>query len=105
MFTNQPEPNWKVLIENHGRCGIIRYQEDQNEIRFDWEYSGGSTVVLIWGPKEEKWNETYQWAIGRRQQVYERVAQSAILQKAPTCKYSLNFNASTIDIYEPQISE
>jgi hypothetical protein len=95
------EKNWKVNIEEHGRSGAIRYVEHQNEISFDYELSGGGSVVMVWGTEEPKWNETYQWAVDRCRQIYERVAESAILQKAPTCKYVLNLKTGTIDIYEP----
>lgn len=98
MATN--EGDWKIIIEEHGRSGVIRYLEDGNEIRFDWEFSGGNSVVFIWGPKELNWDTKYPWAADRRQPIYERVAEGAIAQKAPSCKYKLDINSGTIDIYK-----
>lgn len=97
------EISWNLAIETHGRCGIIRYLEGQNEIRFDWEFTGGGSIVLIWGPKEEDWNATYPWASDRRRQIYERVAEGTIIQKAPSCKFAVNLQTNTIDIYKPSI--
>ena len=95
------EGNWKIVIEEHGRSGVIRYVEGGNDIRFDWEFGSGNNVVFIWGTKEHNWEKTYPWAVGRCQQVFERVASGAIMQKAPTCKYKFDLNAGTIDIYAP----
>ena len=93
--------NWKVVIEERGRAGSIRYMEGPNEVRFDWEFGGGSSVVFIWGPREAGWDDKYPWAVGRRHQVYERVGESVIAQKAPSCKVKLDLAAGTIDLYKP----
>jgi len=93
--------NWKIVIEEKGRYAVIHYMEDRNAIRFDWEFSGGNNIVFIWGPKTGKCNEAYPWAADRRQLVFERVAESVSMQKAPSCKSALDLNAGTIDIYKP----
>jgi hypothetical protein len=98
---NANEKDWKVDIEEKGRYGVIHYVEGAHKVRFDWEFSGGNSIVFIWGPKAEKWNDMYSWAADRRQLVFERVAESVIKQKAPSCKAKFDLNAGTIDVYKP----
>ena len=91
---------WKVIVEEKGPSGTIRYQEGKNEAGFYWEFSGGVSLVFISGAKQTDWDAKYPWAAGRCREVYERVAEEAIAQKARGHKFTLNLSAGTIDIHK-----
>jgi len=91
--------NWSVTIKEDGPGGSIVYAEGQNKISFTWEFSGGNSVAMIWGPKEDKWAANYAWAAERRAEIFERVAQEAIKQKAPSCQFKIDLKSGTIDLH------
>ena len=74
--------DWSVEIEERGRAGYIYYKEKGNVIRFDYEI-GGSVLALIWPPDKQIWETKCPWAIGRRQEIIERVKKEVLRQKAP----------------------
>ena len=96
----QSGSQWTVTIEEHGRCGLIHYREGENVISFDWEFASGPAVVVIWPLHNERWEEMYPWAKGRKSEIIENVAGDVCRQKAPTCSFKINADMS-IDILEP----
>ena len=89
---------WKVVIKEEGRSGTIVYTESGNEARFYWEFGGGDTLVFISGAKQADWDVKYPWAAGRCQEIYERVADEVIKQKASGHKPSFNLASGFINI-------
>ena len=91
---------WKVVIEEKGPSGTVRYQEGKNEAGFYWEFSGGDSVVFMSGTKQADWDAAYSWAAGRCAEVFQRVADEVISKKARSCKSKINLPAGTINIYK-----
>ncbi len=94
------ESSWTVTIDETGRCGLIRYTEGENSALFDWEFGGGSAVVLIWPRDSNQWDEIHRWASGRRIEIMENVARDVCRQKAPACSFKINEDMSCITILE-----
>jgi hypothetical protein len=85
------QAQWHVTIKQVAQYGTIHYFEvDQSaEIKFSWEFGGGSVIVMIFSPPEVSWDKNYPWAAGRRQQIIERVAQETVRQRAPRNRYEI----------------
>lgn len=43
-------------------------------------------IACVWFPSEEKWNEAYPWAAGRRMDVMKEVAEVVRDKRAPKAK-------------------
>jgi hypothetical protein len=79
-------PNdWRVEIVVNGRDGSIIYHEGPWAASFYWEFGGGGVIAIIHGGRPLGWNESYPWAIDRRDDILERVVKEVIRQKAPAC--------------------
>lgn len=79
----------KVNIIEKGPSGTIQYSEGfwkKNTCEFYWEFGGGDVLATIWFPTEEKWNENYPWARGRRKEIMSTVAEQVRHQKARSSK-------------------
>jgi hypothetical protein len=81
-----------VEITETGPGGQIQYHEAGNRIRFDWEFGGGSTIALIFGPRASGWDSLYPWASGRQAEIFAFVGSEIIRQKAPNagCEFDLD---------------
>ena len=90
MATNSTSDQWSVAIEQNGRSGSIEYREPLGRISFYWEFGGGDTVAIIWTKNSCEWSSHYPWAVERRRQILERVANEVVRQKAPTCKADID---------------
>ena len=77
--------DWLVSITSgKGPCGGVTYHEGAATISFPWEFvSGGDSIVYI-DLSFVNWSN-YPWAIERRTEILQRVAQEVIRQKAPNC--------------------
>ncbi len=81
-----PSPSdWSVECKPSGRDGYFFYHEDSREIPFCWEYGGGDTVVIVRIDEPAKFGLRYPWAIERKVEILERVAQEVVRQRAPSC--------------------
>jgi hypothetical protein len=96
-----PEPQWKLDIEERGRCGLIHYREGENSALFDWEFAAAPVVVLIWPRGAYEWDQNYRWAFGRKIEILENVAREVCRQKAPACSFKIDEANSLITIVEP----
>ncbi len=77
----------RIKIISSGRSGTIQYLEvwlKVNDCEFYWEFGGGDTVALVWFPAEHEWDAKYPWAIGRRREIIEFVAEETRRRQAPT---------------------
>jgi hypothetical protein len=88
-----------VEITESGRGGSIYYREGANQIRFDWEFGGGSTLALLFGDKSEGWDARHPWAAGRQAEIFEFVAKSTVEQKARGHRYKIELDSGDITIY------
>jgi hypothetical protein len=83
--------NYRVEIDNHGRAGDVRYIEDEQTLTLFWEYVSYGVLISI--PNSEEWNDYCKknaiWAIDRREEILQRVAEQACLQQAPTAKIEI----------------
>jgi hypothetical protein len=78
------QPDWTVEFESRGRAGNIHYTEGSNVITFYYEF-GGTVVAIIWPPEKQVWDRKFPWAVGRRNEIIERVIQETLRQQAPGC--------------------
>lgn len=82
----------KVEIEQTGRGGTITYTEDHGSLSFDWEFAIGGADVFVTPPELWDANCTSRgavWAVGRRQEILERVADEVRRQKATGASVSI----------------
>lgn len=71
----------------YSRAGTVEYSENGNTCKFEWELLGGDDVIAcVWFPSEEKWNQAYPWAAGRRMDVMKEVAEVVRDKRAPKAK-------------------
>jgi len=80
---------WTVEIDNAGRAGSIYYKEGKNVIKFEFEI-GGEIVAAIWLPDKNIWEVRYAWALGRREEIINRVIQEVLCQKAPNSSVEID---------------
>src|SRR5580658_1383794 len=79
------EDNWSLECKPFGQHGYFFYHESSREIPFYWEYGGGDTVVIVRIEKPADFDSGYPWAVARKREILERVAQELIRQQAPYC--------------------
>lgn len=83
-------PNvWTVQIVTKGPYGSVIYQEGSHTVSFPWEFGGGEVISIIHLTPSSEWNEKYPWAIGRRDEIVERMVKDVIRQKARECTPSI----------------
>jgi len=64
----------RILIEQRGRSGTVRYEEPgAGAHQFAWEFGGGRTRFIIYIPAPDAWAKTMPWAMDRREEVVERI--------------------------------
>jgi hypothetical protein len=95
-----PLPTWSIEIKSTGRSGTVEYREEAGSLSFYWEFGGGDAVASISVGDLAKWTAAYPWAIDRRREILERVAQEVIRQKAPNCRADIDDAGGYIDIRE-----
>ena len=87
--------NYKVEITQSGRGGSINYLENEQALRFDWEFAIDGAYLFV--PTVEQWDAYWQsnnlsWAAGRRQEILERVSEEVRQQKAHDSTVTLEDN-------------
>ena len=83
---------YKVEIEQTGRGGTIKYLEQDGMLSFDWEFAINGADIFI--PNPEQWDMYWRssaavWAVGRRQEILERVAEAVRARQAPNAVVSI----------------
>lgn len=81
-----PQRDWSVEIHEEGRCGKIIYREPAGSLSCYWEFGGGDTVATIQVGDAASWRQQHPWAVSRRAEILQRVADEVIRQKAPGCR-------------------
>jgi hypothetical protein len=81
-----------VKITKQGRTSTIHYSEGPGRtVDFGAELGGsGDTLLIVFAPPPEFWDEQLPWAAGRRDSVLERVAREIIRQEAPGCGFRID---------------
>ena len=95
------ETDWKVVIESRGNCGKVNYFEGTECIRFDWEFGARHILAFVRGPAQPYWDRQHPWAIDRRQEIMQRVAQEVIRQQASTCSAEFDYDNTLITVLSP----
>ena len=93
---------WSVEIAMAGRDGSILYAEHSGNIHFYCEFGGGDVLAIIHGLDQVAWEKQYPWAMQRRMQILQRVAQDVIRQKAPACIADVDERSGHILLREPK---
>lgn len=74
-------------------AGTVVYREGEHEHRFDWELGGpGHAVCWVYVPSEARWPGVLPWAVGRREDVLERVA-TAVKRRAGASRWEMGDEA------------
>ncbi len=84
--------NYQVRIEDHGRAGNVEYIERGSMLKFWWEFT--MTGAAIWIPTAQEWANFCQeqravWAIDRRQEIVERIAEQVKEKRASSAKIKI----------------
>jgi hypothetical protein len=91
--------NPKLTIEEHGRCGLVRYREDDREILFEWEFCGGDrAVAAVWPRPFRRLTEQNTWPGARIADILDLVGREIVARKAPGCRYEIDADVSRITI-------
>ncbi|MCG3148696.1 MAG: hypothetical protein PCFJNLEI_02141 [Verrucomicrobiae bacterium] len=93
---DQSPADWRVDIEEKGRCGSVIYREPAGVITLDWEFGGGDAVAIITGGDEATWRAQHTWALARRTEILQRVAAEVIRQKAPASRAEIDAQTGSI---------
>jgi len=87
--------DYNVEITQSGRGGSINYIENEQALRFDWEFAMDGAYIFV--PTAEQWDAYWQsnnlsWAQGRRQEILERLSEEVRQQKAESAKITFEDN-------------
>jgi hypothetical protein len=93
---------FSIKIEERGRCGVITYREGPNLISFQYEFGGGDCLAIIVGPKQEHWDTTYPWAIGRQSQIFTDMSNEVIARRAKGCLAQIDLRTGVVAIIQPK---
>ena len=92
--------DWSVTVETIGKGGMIHYREGSNSLSTDWEFGAGKTLAIIFFPRRMTWDRDHPWATGRMDEIWTRIAQEVIRQKAPGCESHFDERDGNIYISE-----
>lgn len=85
-----------VGIEDQGRCGTVTYHEASNQLACYWEYGGESLVAFVQCGKAADWASRHPWALDRRADILQYIADEVVRQKAPNCRAEINQDTGAI---------
>ena len=85
-------------ISERGRTGSVCYTEPAGSVLFTWEFGGGDTIAILYFDDETSWRSKHPWTTGWRTEILQRVADSAIQQKAPRCRAKIDERAGWINL-------
>ena len=92
----------RVEIRQSGRAGSISYHEGLEAASFQWEFALSPALAIVCGPRSAEWDRIFPWAAGRQAEVYRRIAQEVVRQKAPDSRFELDLDEGVITILEPR---
>lgn len=79
----------RVSIEDQGRSGTVTYDEAGNRLACYWEFGGGDAVAIVQCGSAAAWAR-HPWALGRRAQILQYIADEVVRQKAPGCRAEID---------------
>lgn len=86
--TGAPPVDHTVAFEGFP-AGTVVYREGEREHRFAWELGApGHAVCWVYVPSEARWPDELPWAVGRREDVLERVA-AAVKRRAGASRWEM----------------
>ena len=88
----------EVEITQSGRGGSIFYRENDQVVSFGWEFALDPALALIFGPKASQWDRAAPWAQGRQDEIFQRVAEEVVRQKAQGCDFETDLDEGVIEI-------
>ncbi len=91
-----PAKDWRVDIQEQGRCGSVFYREAAGSLTFSWEFGGGDTVAILYFESEAAWRAQHPWTAGRRAEILRRVANEVVRQKSPGSRAEIDERAGCI---------
>ncbi len=80
----------KLSYISLGRGGYVIYQDEYCEIKFDYEFGGGDCVAIIFVPEPQHWHQQTGRDESERLQILTSVAEQAIRDQAPGCRYDIS---------------
>lgn len=69
---------------------------------FYWEFGASPALALISGPQAKDWDRDCPWGAGRQEEIYTQVANEAVRQKAPGCRFELDLAGGVITIFQKE---
>jgi hypothetical protein len=96
----KPSIDWTVEWEPSGRDGYLFYHEGSHELPFYWEFGGDGVVAIIRIDDRAQLEKRHPWAAERKREIFERVAQEAIRQRAPACLAEIDEQGCCIYVRE-----
>lgn len=88
-----------VSIQSQGRSGKVTYHEDANRLECYWEF-GGNVVAIVQCGDEAAWRKKHAWAVTRRPQILQFIADEVVRQKAPDCSAEIEWPSGDILIHQ-----
>ena len=86
----------KLEYINKSRGGIIIYKDDQEDLKFEFEYGGGNCVVIIYVPTIYEWKTQTDTKNSDRNSILAFIAEQAIKDQVPNGFYKLSDNCIKI---------
>jgi len=78
----------QVRVEARGRTGTVTYREAGHELVCHWEF-GGDVVAIVQCGDVARW-QAYPWALARRSEILQFVADEVVRQQAPGCRAEID---------------
>jgi len=89
---------WSFECKPSGRDGYCFYHEAARELPFYWEYGGSDIIIIVRFDQPDKFALKYPWAVKRKREILERMAQELIRQQAPGCTAKIDERNICIEI-------
>ena len=87
---NTRTDDWSVECKPSGQHGYVFYHEGAHELPLYWEYGGGEVIVIVGFAEPDKFALRHPWAVERRREILERVAEELVRQQAPGCRFEID---------------
>jgi len=92
-----------IGVLSASRAGVMVtffYHEGSHELPFYWEYGGGDVVVIVRIDEPGKFVLRFPWAVERKHEIFDRVAQ-ALIRQSPDCTTEIDHEGLCIYVKRP----
>jgi len=93
----------QVSIEDRGRCGTVTYHEAGHRLACYWEFGGSDAVAIVQCGAAADWAR-HPWALGRRADILQFIADEVVRQKAPGCLAEIDPGTGVILLRQTVVS-